>query len=94
MTADKDFTHYIDRWALLPNGDPIITRSSRLLPVLHDRKPTSVSEIENVPVVYVTVQRDHVARIGKKPPRGVGTTGEYFAFASGDQRLKTSQTAG
>ena len=39
MTADKDFTHYIDRWALLPNGDPIITRSSRLLPVLHDRKP-------------------------------------------------------
>ena len=45
-------------------------------------------------MVYVTVQRDHVARIGKKPPRGVGTTGEYFAFASGDQRLKTSQTAG
>ncbi|PZT21011.1 hypothetical protein A7Y00_14025 [Stenotrophomonas maltophilia] len=83
-----------DRMIRIAEEVGVIESPFALQPFRIDGEPTSVSEIENVPVVYVTVQRDHVARIGKKPPRGVGTTGEYFAFASGDQRLKTSQTAG
>ncbi|WP_034157423.1 aminoglycoside phosphotransferase family protein [Sphingomonas sp. ERG5] len=36
---DDHFTTYIDRWGLLPDGDPIVTHSSRLLPVLRDGAP-------------------------------------------------------
>lgn len=33
------FDPYLDRWSLTPDGDPIITHSSHLLPVLWQRKP-------------------------------------------------------
>ncbi len=33
------FDHYLDRWNLIPDGAPIITRSSRLLPVRRDGVP-------------------------------------------------------
>ena len=33
------FGPYLDRWALTPDGEPIITHSSRLLPVLWQDKP-------------------------------------------------------
>lgn len=32
-TSDATFDYYIDRWRLIPEGDPIVTRTSRLLPV-------------------------------------------------------------
>jgi streptomycin 6-kinase len=40
MANDSDFNTYIDRWALVRDGDPIITHSSRLLPVLRNGEPT------------------------------------------------------
>lgn len=39
MTPKSDFSSYLDRWALSPDGDPIVTRSSRLLPVRHAGAP-------------------------------------------------------
>jgi streptomycin 6-kinase len=33
------FSAYLERWTLTPDGDPIITRSSRLLPVRRDGVP-------------------------------------------------------
>jgi streptomycin 6-kinase len=33
------FDFYLSRWELLPDGDSIITRSSRLLPVLYRDQP-------------------------------------------------------
>lgn len=33
------FDLYVDRWSLTPDGDPIVTHSSRLLPVLWREKP-------------------------------------------------------
>ena len=32
-TSDATFQYYIDRWRLTPEGNPIVTRTSRLLPV-------------------------------------------------------------
>jgi streptomycin 6-kinase len=32
-SLDPMFRHYIDRWRLMPEGDAVITRTSRLLPV-------------------------------------------------------------
>lgn len=40
MASDSNFNTYIDRWALIPDGEPIVTHSSRLLPVLRDSGPT------------------------------------------------------
>ncbi len=39
MIADDRFSPYMDRWSLLPAGDAIVTRSSRLLPVVRDGEP-------------------------------------------------------
>lgn len=39
MATDTDFAPYIRRWALVPDGNPIVTHSSRLLPVLHAGAP-------------------------------------------------------
>jgi streptomycin 6-kinase len=39
MNGNNDFNFYIDRWGLVPDGDAIVTRSSRLLPVRRDREP-------------------------------------------------------
>lgn len=39
MNGSDDFNFYIDRWVLVPDGDPIVTRSSRLLPVRRDGEP-------------------------------------------------------
>jgi len=40
MHRDRyDFSFYIDRWGLVPDGDSIVTHSSRLLPVRRDDKP-------------------------------------------------------
>lgn len=36
MANEIDFGPYLRRWALVPDGDPIVTHSSRLLPVLRD----------------------------------------------------------
>ena len=38
MNVNDDFDFYIARWDLVPEGDPIVTRSSRLLPVRRDRQ--------------------------------------------------------
>jgi streptomycin 6-kinase len=38
MNVNDDFNFYIARWDLVPEGDPIVTRSSRLLPVRRDRQ--------------------------------------------------------
>jgi streptomycin 6-kinase len=40
MANNGDLSTYIDRWALIPDGEPIVTHSSRLLPVLRDGEPT------------------------------------------------------
>lgn len=29
------FNHYLNQWHLVPDGDPIITNSSQLLPVIY-----------------------------------------------------------
>ena len=39
IADDHLFNRYIERWALTPGGDPIITRSSRLLPALRQGEP-------------------------------------------------------
>lgn len=41
MTTDKStiFNDYLGRWSLTPDGDPIVTHSSRLLPVLQGDVP-------------------------------------------------------
>ncbi|MGO4836499.1 aminoglycoside phosphotransferase family protein, partial [Rhizobiaceae sp. 2RAB30] len=39
MTTDDCLSHYVDRWSLLPDGDAIVTPSSRLLPVLRNGEP-------------------------------------------------------
>src|SRR5690349_1868059 len=39
MNADRDFSLYLERWSLVPDGDPVVTRSSRLLPVRRGREP-------------------------------------------------------
>ncbi|MEW9305016.1 aminoglycoside phosphotransferase family protein [Labrys neptuniae] len=39
MATATDFAPYVRRWALVPDGDPIVTHSSRLLPVLHAGAP-------------------------------------------------------
>ncbi|WP_448951756.1 aminoglycoside phosphotransferase family protein [Labrys neptuniae] len=39
MVGDSDFELHIRRWALVRAGDPIVTHSSRLLPVLHAGEP-------------------------------------------------------
>jgi streptomycin 6-kinase len=36
MANDSDFNTFINCWALIPDGEPIVTHSSRLLPVLRD----------------------------------------------------------
>lgn len=46
--ADDHLSFYIDRWALLPAGDPIITPSSRLLPVLRHGEPAML-KVATVP---------------------------------------------
>jgi streptomycin 6-kinase len=33
------FDHYLARWGLTPDGEPIITRNSRLLPVRRGETP-------------------------------------------------------
>lgn len=33
------FEDYIKRWSLIPDGEPIITPGSQLLPVLYQDKP-------------------------------------------------------
>lgn len=40
MANYSDFNTYFGRWALIPDGDPIVTHSSRLLPVLRAGEPT------------------------------------------------------
>src|SRR3546814_10587134 len=39
MRAEPMFATYLDRWALTPDGAPIATHSSDLLPVRHDGVP-------------------------------------------------------
>ncbi len=39
MNGNDDFNFYIGRWGLVSEGDQIVTRSSRLLPVRRDRQP-------------------------------------------------------
>jgi streptomycin 6-kinase len=39
MANDSDFEIYIKRWALIPDGEPIVTHSSRLLPALRNGEP-------------------------------------------------------
>jgi streptomycin 6-kinase len=36
------FGHYLERWRLIPDGAPILTRSSRLLPVLRGDAPAMI----------------------------------------------------
>ena len=45
-----------------------------------DGEPPPITEIENVPMVNVSMKRDHFAWIGKKHTRGFGATVECFAF--------------
>jgi streptomycin 6-kinase len=33
------FSHYLECWGLTPDGDPIVTRTSRLLPVRQNGLP-------------------------------------------------------
>ncbi|MGE7778267.1 aminoglycoside phosphotransferase family protein [Chitinophaga sp. NPDC101104] len=39
MKHDMDFQYYLDQWQLQQDGQPVITHSSRLLPVLHEGLP-------------------------------------------------------
>jgi streptomycin 6-kinase len=39
MTNDSTFQPYLARWVLTPDGDPIITPTSRMLPVRHRGEP-------------------------------------------------------
>jgi streptomycin 6-kinase len=39
MTWNSDFQVYIERWGLVPDGNMIVTRSSRLLPVRRNSEP-------------------------------------------------------
>jgi streptomycin 6-kinase len=39
MNWNRDFNVFIDRWGLVPDGDSILTRSSRLLPVRRGNEP-------------------------------------------------------
>src|SRR3546814_13829546 len=39
MRAEPMFATYLDRWALTPDGAPIATHSSDLLPARHDGVP-------------------------------------------------------
>lgn len=39
MALDEHLRSLVERWALAPAGEPIVTRSSRLLPVLHGGMP-------------------------------------------------------
>ena len=39
MGSGVIFEYYLDRWGLTPEGEPIITHSSRLLPVRYQGKP-------------------------------------------------------
>lgn len=39
MNGNADFNFYISRWGLVPDGDAIVTHSSRLLPVRRDGEP-------------------------------------------------------
>jgi streptomycin 6-kinase len=39
LASNSDLNSYIERWALIPDGDPIVTHSSRLLPVLRGGEP-------------------------------------------------------
>lgn len=48
MANGNRFRTYIDRWALTPDGDPIVTHSSRLLPVLCGGAPAML-KIATVP---------------------------------------------
>jgi streptomycin 6-kinase len=41
------FSDYLERWTLTPDGDPIITRSSRLLPVRRDGVPAMLKVAMN-----------------------------------------------
>jgi streptomycin 6-kinase len=41
------FSAYLERWTLTPDGDPIITRSSRLLPVRRDGVPAMLKVAMN-----------------------------------------------
>ena len=38
------FDAYLQRWALTPDGEPIITLSSQLLPVRHKEKPAMLKD--------------------------------------------------
>lgn len=39
MPDENVFNIHVDRWDLIPDGDPIVTRTSRLLPVLRNGAP-------------------------------------------------------
>lgn len=48
MTSNTDFGHYIKQWRLVPDGKPIITRSSRLLPVATVSREKAMLKIATV----------------------------------------------
>ena len=44
MAIESDFTPYIRRWALAEDGEPILTRTSRLLPVRWNGEPAHAED--------------------------------------------------
>ncbi|WP_341834865.1 aminoglycoside phosphotransferase family protein [Chitinophaga pollutisoli] len=77
------FEEYLERWALQPDGDPIITHSSRLLPVIFEGTPA---------MLKVAVERDE--RMGNEVMVWWNGDGAASVLAHRDEALLMERATG